>query len=86
MAANYERALLIHETGVACSDTELTCQVEQFYNEFAALEKRSHSIDCDDKFIAFVEQVMPAEQNIFVFKRHVLHLRNRVMNLTLKMV
>lgn len=65
---------LFMKLGFACSDTELICQAEQFYNEFAALEKHSQSIRCDDEFMAFVERIMPAVQNIFAFKRHVLHL------------
>ncbi len=65
---------LFMKLGFACSDTELICQAEEFYNEFAALEKHSHCIRCEDEFMAFVERIMPAVKNIFAFKRHVLHL------------
>lgn len=65
---------LFMKLGFACSDTELIRQAEQFYNDFAAFEKQSHNIHCDDEFMAFVDRIMPAVKNIFAFKRHVLHL------------
>jgi hypothetical protein len=68
-----EHALFM-KLGFACSDTELIRQAEQFYNEFAALEKQSYNISCEQEFMGFVDQIMPAVKNIFAFKRHVLQL------------
>ncbi|MDD4600171.1 hypothetical protein SDC9_04022 [bioreactor metagenome] len=68
-----EHALFM-KLGFACSDEELICQAENFYNEFAALEKKSHAIRCDEELMEFVECIMLAVKNIFAFKRHVLHL------------
>lgn len=63
---------LFMKLGFACEDTDLIRQAEQFYNEFAAYEKRSHAINCDEEFMAFVDHISCAVQNIFAFKRHVL--------------
>lgn len=65
---------LFMKLGFACSDTELICQAEEFYNVFADLEKHSCNIKCDEEFMAFVCRIMVAVKNIFAFKRHVLHL------------
>jgi hypothetical protein len=65
---------LFMKLGFACSDTHLIQQAECFYNEFAAFEEQSHTICCDDEFMAFVDRIMVPVKNIFAFKRHVLHL------------
>ena len=65
---------LFMKLGFACSDADLIREAEQFYNEFAALEKQSQKVHCDEEFMNFVECIMPAVKNIFAFKRHVLHL------------
>lgn len=65
---------LFMKLGFACSDVELIRQAQQFYDEFAALEEQSQKVNCDEDFVAFVDKVMVAVKNIFIFKRHVLHL------------
>jgi hypothetical protein len=65
---------LFMKLGFSCSDGGLIRQAEQFYNEFAAFEKQSQNIHCDEEFMNFVDCIMPAIKNIFAFKRHVLHL------------
>jgi len=65
---------LFMKLGFACSDTELICQAEEFYNIFEDFEKHSCNIKCDEEFMAFVSRIMVAVKNIFAFKRHVLHL------------
>ena len=65
---------LFMKLGFACSDTELICQAEEFYNVFEDLEKHSCNIKCDEEFMAFVSRIMVVVKNIFAFKRHVLHL------------
>ena len=65
---------LFMKLGFACSDTTLIREAENFYNEFAALEKQSHAMSCEEEFMAFVNRIIPAVNNIFAFKRHVLHL------------
>jgi hypothetical protein len=65
---------LFMKLGFACSDTELICQAEEFYNVFADLEKRSCTIKCDEEFVGFINMIIVAVKNLFAFKRHVLHL------------
>ena len=65
---------LFMKLGFACSDTELICQAEEFYNVFEDLERKSCNIRCDEEFMDFVCKIMVAVKNIFAFKRHVLHL------------
>jgi len=65
---------LFMKLGFACSDTELIRQAEEFYHVFEDLEKRSCRIKCDEEFINFVSKIIVAVNNIFAFKRHVLHL------------
>lgn len=65
---------LFMKLGFACTDTELICRAEEFYNIFEDLEKRSCNIKREKEFAEFVTKVMVAVKNIFAFKRHVLHL------------
>ncbi len=65
---------LFMKLGFACKDAELIREAEQFYGEFAALEKEVRCVSCDEEFMALVEKLMVAVKNIFAFKRHVLHL------------
>lgn len=65
---------LFMKLGFACSDRELICQAEEFYNVFEDLENQSCTIQCEEEFVAFVNRIMVAVKNLFAFKRHVLHL------------
>lgn len=68
-----EHALFM-KLGFACSDTELICQAQEFYQLFEGLEKRVCKIKCDEEFMSVVESIMVVVKNLFSFKRHVLHL------------
>lgn len=65
---------LFMKLGFACSDTELICEAEKFYNTFECFEKQISKIKCDEEFKIFVCKVMDAVKEIFSFKRHVLQL------------
>lgn len=65
---------LFMKLGFACSDVELIRQADEFYCVFEDLERRSCNIRCDEEFGVFVDRLLVSVNNIFSFKRHVLHL------------
>jgi len=65
---------LFMKLGFACNDVNLINQAEQFRREFAAYENESFNINCDEEFMAFVEKLICPVNDLFCFKRHVLHL------------
>lgn len=68
-----EHALFI-KLGLPCDQTELICEAEKFMKRFAELERMACGVNCDEDFAQFVAMVDVAVQEIFCFKRHLLHL------------
>lgn len=68
-----EHSLFI-KLGLPCDQTKLIAEAQSFYNVFEDLEKKSCQVECEEDFIKFIECVIIAVKNIFVFKRHLLHL------------
>jgi hypothetical protein len=57
-----------------CEQTELREDAQKFYNVFEDLEHRVCAVHSGEDLACFVEQITVAVKNIFIFKRHVLHL------------
>lgn len=68
-----EHALFIY-LGLPCDQAELREEAQRIYNAFEDLEKRLCEIKCGEDFSFFVDRVIIAVNNIFAFKRHLLHL------------
>jgi len=60
--------------GLPCEQTELREDAQKFFNVFEDLEQRVCAVHSGEDLSCFVEQIAVAVKNIFIFKRHVLHL------------
>jgi hypothetical protein len=64
---------LFMKLGFSCDDVNLIQKAEKFYGLFEEMQKDSQRIQNEEEFMCFVKEIMGPVQNLFIFKRNLLH-------------